>query len=110
MGLSVYLDEQSAEIIRTDETWIRAPLVMLLEPLAPDVDPDADVPEPVVPDPVVPDVVPDPVVPDPVVPDPVVPAVDELPLPDPLALAIVPVTSTFWPACCLSSLSLPSSM
>jgi hypothetical protein len=65
--------------------------------------PDA-VPEPEVADPVVPDAV----VPDPVVPDPVVPVDD--PLPDPLALAIVPVTSTRCPACCFSSLSLPSSM
>jgi hypothetical protein len=87
------LDEQSAEIIRTDETWIRAPLVMLPDaPLVPEVVPDAVVPEPVVPEPVV--------------PEPVVPAVDDVP--EPLVLAIVPVTSTFCPACCFSSLSLPS--
>jgi hypothetical protein len=83
-----------------------APIVLPPEALLEPVDPDPVVAEPVVPDPVVPDpVVPEPVVPEPVDPDPVVPVDDPLPL-----LAMVPTISTFCPACCLNSLSLPSSM
>jgi hypothetical protein len=91
--------EQSAEIMRTDDTRSFCALPELIEPDA--LVPEPEVPEAVVPEPVVPALVlPEPLVPD-VLPDVPEPLIDE---------SIVPVTSTLCPTCCFSSASCPSSM
>lgn len=89
-------------IIRTDVTWIRCAAADAVDPLADDP-PLAAEPFGVVPgdDP---GVVPAPAAP--VLPAPVVPLVD----PVELDAASVPVTSTWWPLCCVRSDSRPSRM
>ena len=108
---SDYWVEQVEEIMRTEDTWMRwlpmdalglvldEPLALLplaVEPVAP----LPDVPG-AVDDPVEPGAVDDPV--DPVLPAPDADEPDELDIAD----ASDPVTSTWWPLCCASSVSRP---